>query len=101
VSHVQYHLYFHVIWATKLRAPTIIAAVRPQVWAAIGRGAVAANGRLEAIGGVAAYSHLLLRLPPTVTLSHVIKRAKGSSSHLIGQVDTGAVHSKSASAPCQ
>jgi REP element-mobilizing transposase RayT len=86
VSHVQHHLYFHVVWATKLRAPAIIASVRLQVWAAIGGGVVAANGRLEAIGGVADHVHLLIRLPPTVTLASVIKRAKGASSHLIGHI---------------
>jgi REP element-mobilizing transposase RayT len=124
VSHVQHHLYFHVVWATKLRAPAIIASVRPQVWAAIGGGVVAANGRVEAIGGVEDHVHLLLRLPPTVTLASVIKRAKGTSSHLIGQIhpelgfclarglcgllsgtggasDAGRVHSEPASAPCQ
>ena len=38
-----------------------------------------------AIGGVADHVHLLVRLHPAVAVSDLVKRVKGSSSHLVTQ----------------
>ena len=87
MSHARHHVYVHLIWATRLRAPLLHESVRERAWACIWSGAESAGAQVMAVGGVADHVHMLVRLPPSVALASVVKRAKGATSHLLNQID--------------
>jgi putative transposase len=55
------------------------------VYAAIQAQARAGGADVVAIGGVADHVHVLTRFPTTLSIADLVKRLKGSTSHLIAQ----------------
>ena len=77
------HIYAHMVWATHRRLPLLTPEVEDRVQGCI----LAVCGDLDCkplvIGGTSDHIHLLVRLHPTVSVSALAKRVKGSSSHLV------------------
>jgi REP element-mobilizing transposase RayT len=80
MSHAYARNHLNVVFSTKARRPTIVPAVRENLWAYI-RG-IARNYQmdLEAIGGTENHVHLLFVLPPKLSLAHAIRAIKANSS---------------------
>lgn len=80
MSHAYARNHLHIIFGTKDRRPTIKPPVQEKLWAYI-RG-IARNYQmdLEAIGGTENHVHLLLALPPKLSLSHALRAIKANSS---------------------
>jgi REP element-mobilizing transposase RayT len=80
----------HLVWATWDRLPLITDEVEKRPYRAFS--AVCADMRVKvvAIGGVEDHVHLLVALPATLTVVEVVKRLKGSTSHLITHEVEGA-----------
>jgi hypothetical protein len=76
-------LYLHYVWATWDRLPLIIPEIQQLVYAAIIKECEELKCTVIAIGGIEDHVHLLTGFPTTVSVSEVIKQAKGSSSHFI------------------
>ncbi|MGB3206135.1 MAG: IS200/IS605 family transposase [Crinalium sp.] len=76
-------LYLHCIWATWDRLPLITPDIKDIVYAAIIKQCQQLGCTVIAIGGIADHIHLLTSFTPTLTISELIGKAKGSSSHLI------------------
>lgn len=75
--------YFHVVWATRLREP----ALRPEEFGVVERVVAAAlvdeRVVVHAVGCMPDHVHVVASVPPSQSVSMVVKRWKGSSSHAI------------------
>ncbi|MGH9650670.1 MAG: IS200/IS605 family transposase [Terriglobales bacterium] len=80
MSHAYSRNHLPIIFGTKGRRANIKPAVQEHLWAYI-RG-IARNYKmdLEAIGGTDNHVHLLLVLPPKLSLSHALRAIKANSS---------------------
>jgi REP element-mobilizing transposase RayT len=83
VSHTRVSLRVHCIFSTKNRDCEIPGDLQDRAWAFIG--GIARNLHMTAIavGGISDHVHLLLQLPPTVTLAAAIQKIKANSSRWI------------------
>ncbi|MGQ4649067.1 IS200/IS605 family transposase [Lyngbya aestuarii] len=76
-------LYLHCVWATWDRLPLITPDIQEAIYGSIIRQCHRLGGTVIAIGGIEEHVHLLTGIPPTLSVSELIKNVKGSSSHLI------------------
>jgi len=76
-------LHIHCVWGTWDRLPLVTPDVREVIYAAIIKQCKQLGCKVIAIGGMADHVHLLTDFPPSLTISELIQKAKGSSSHLI------------------
>lgn len=76
-------LHSHVVFSTKHREPCLSAPVRDRLWPYLG-GIARENDMIALeIGGVADHVHLLLAIPPSLSVSKAVQLIKGGSSHWI------------------
>ncbi|MCA1614881.1 MAG: IS200/IS605 family transposase [Acidobacteria bacterium] len=83
MPHTFTNLLTHVIFGTKDRAPLIGAELRPELHAYVGGIVRELGGRAVAINGVADHVHLLVSLPPTLSLSDMMRVLKANSSRWV------------------
>ncbi|NJL80961.1 MAG: IS200/IS605 family transposase [Richelia sp. RM2_1_2] len=76
-------LYLHVVWATWDRLPLITPDIQQNIYAGIIKHCEQLRCTMIAVGGIEDHIHLLIGLPPTLSVSDLIKNIKGSSSHLV------------------
>ena len=76
-------LYLHCVWATWDRLPLILPDIQEALYAGIIGECDRLGCTVISLGGIEDHVHLLTGFPPTVSVSHLIKQVKGSSSHLI------------------
>ena len=73
-------LHYHIIFSTKNREPWLNKEIETKVWSYLG-GIARQNGlKPVKIGGVEDHVHLLIAMPPTLSLSETLKQIKGASS---------------------
>ena len=72
--------YFHCVFSTKERRPTIKPELRDRLWPFLG--GIARQNKMKAIdiGGVEDHVHLLLSLPSTMAIAKALQLLKGGSS---------------------
>jgi REP element-mobilizing transposase RayT len=78
MSHTN--LLYHIVFATKERAPLITDAVRPALHEYLGGITRNLNGTALEINGVADHVHLLILLPPTIAIADFMSKLKANSS---------------------
>ena len=73
----------HCVWTTKDRAPVLDAQLRGRLWPYLG--GIARENKMKslAIGGVADHVHVLVSIPPTLSVAKSIQLLKGNSSKWI------------------
>ncbi|AFY54654.1 transposase [Rivularia sp. PCC 7116] len=76
-------LYLHSVWATWDRLPLVTEDIQDIIYAAIAKQCRDLGCTVIAVGGIANHVHLLTNFPPSLTISELIGKVKGSSSHLI------------------
>lgn len=83
MSHTYYKIWIHVVWGTKNRQPLMAKQVRNEIFQHIEKKAKDEGYRLDAINGVADHIHCLISLQPKHSISEVVNKLKGESSHWI------------------
>src|SRR5688500_962770 len=83
-----YRLFYHCVWTTKQRLTLITAINQQPLHAAIRSKVEELNGIVHAFNRMPDHVHLLVSVPPTISLSDFIGRVKGSSSHLMSRLNT-------------
>jgi putative transposase len=73
--------YYHMVWATRERAPLIAPAIEDRLHAYIVSRAAALDSYVYAIGGWVDHVHLIVAIPPKIAVSEVVRQIKGASSH--------------------
>jgi len=77
-SFVQMHM--HIVWATVSRRPLIDGDRRAIVHRALAFEAKRLSVQILAIGGVTDHIHMLVSVPPMISISYLVKQLKGVSS---------------------
>lgn len=73
--------YYHLIWATEDRQPLITRDREPKLYDYI-RGKADAHGCfIHAIGGIEDHIHLVVSIPPKLSIADFVKKIKGSSAY--------------------
>lgn len=78
MSHTN--LLYHIVFATKERAPLITDALRPALHEYLGGTVRGLTGTALEVGGIADHVHLLVILPPTIAVSDCVSKLKSNSS---------------------
>lgn len=78
-------LTYHIVFSTKYRQRSITEALRPRLYEYTGGIIRNLNGSLLGISGVEDHVHLLARLPPTHSVSEMIRDIKANSSKWANQ----------------
>jgi REP element-mobilizing transposase RayT len=83
MAHTLTHLLTHVVFGTKERAPLIIPNLRPHLHAYMGGIIREMNGTALAVGGTSDHVHLLIVLPPVLSVSEAMRVVKTNSSRWV------------------
>jgi putative transposase len=78
-----WRLYYHLVWATKDRHPLISADIEPMRYGYIIGKANALECITHAIGGIQDHMHVVVSVPPKLSISDFVKAIKGSSAHYL------------------
>ncbi len=76
-------IYYHLVWATKGRNPSLTDNLRPRVYAFIRHKCSEVGAFVHALGGVEDHVHLAVSVPPLKSVADFMESVKGASSHFI------------------
>jgi putative transposase len=74
---------YHWVWSTKRREPLLNSQLRERLWPYLGGIARENKMKMLAIGGAADHVHMLVSLPPTISVAKAVQLLKGNSSKWI------------------
>jgi putative transposase len=74
-------LYYHLVWSTHDRQGFITLDKEGQLYGYIVSKSDALGCIVHAIGGMDDHLHLVVSIPPKISISDFVKQIKGSSSH--------------------
>ncbi len=75
-----YQLYYHIVWATKRRAPLLRAEVEPVIYGFLRSKAIALGATVFALNGIEDHVHLIASIPPKIAVARFIGQVKGVAS---------------------
>ena len=82
MSHDMTRLFVHIVWATWDRLPLLTPEIERLVFRCIKADGEGLGCRVIALDGMPDHVHMLVLMPPTLAVAHMVKKVKGSSSHL-------------------
>jgi putative transposase len=80
-----WRLYYHLVWGTKNRQPLIDNKLEARLYPYIVSKADSLNCIIHAIDGTENHIHIIVSIPPKLSIAEFVKRIKGSSSHYLNQ----------------
>jgi REP element-mobilizing transposase RayT len=80
-----WRLYYHLVWATKERQPLINPEREAALYSYIIGKADALDSIVHVIGGVEDHIHLVVSIPPTLSIADFVKNIKVSSAYHLNQ----------------
>jgi REP element-mobilizing transposase RayT len=83
MGQVFYKLFYHVIWGTKYKGRTITPEVELVLFPFLRNKAKRFRSYIYAINGTEDHIHAAISLPPSVALSDIVGKLKGSSSYFL------------------
>jgi REP element-mobilizing transposase RayT len=89
MSNTYTSLHYHVVFSTKHRERWITPEIEERVWSYLGGIARQKDLRPLLVGGVEDHIHILLGMPPTVTISEALRHIKGGSSGWVKETFPG------------
>ena len=78
-----WRLHYHVVWATKHRAPVIPNTMTPAIERSIAATSRDLGVGVHAVGVMPDHVHVFAEIPPTQTVAHVVGRWKGAASFAV------------------
>lgn len=84
-SHTVYHHRYHLVWITKYRYRVLRGELQRRIRTIVAQ--VAEEMNIKIVNGVVSseHIHLLVSIPPHISVSEFVKRAKGRSSRKVQQ----------------
>jgi len=76
-----WRLYYHLVLGTKNREPFIDGELEQQLFPYLVAKAVEMESHVLAINGWVDHVHIVISIPPKYSISELVKRLKGASSH--------------------
>jgi putative transposase len=80
-----WRLYYHLIWGTKNRESLINDRWEARLYSYIVSKADSLNCIIHAFDGTSNHIHVIVFIPPKLSIAKFVKRIKGSSSHYLNQ----------------
>ena len=75
-----YQLHYHLVWATKHRAPLLTAEVEPVIYGFLRSKAMGLGATVFALNGVEDHVHMVASIPPKIAVARFIGQVKGAAS---------------------
>ncbi len=75
-----WQLFYHIVWATKNRAPLITADNEPMIYGFLRAKAIGVGATLFALNGMADHVHIVAAIPPSVAVAKFIGQVKAVAS---------------------
>ena len=85
MSNKNFSIYHHLVWATWDRELWIKPDIERRIYRNIAAQLQQYGCKILAINGMPDHIHLLIKAPTTVTISKLVKQAKGVSSNFINK----------------
>jgi REP element-mobilizing transposase RayT len=76
-----WRLYYHFVWATKMRHPLITGDIEPELYGYIIGKATTLGCIIHAVGGMPDHIHIVASVPPKMAVADFVGHIKGSSSY--------------------
>ena len=76
-----WRIYYHIVWGTKGRQPLITPEMEAFLAAHFHRKADESGMRIFALNGWTDHVHMIVSIPPKLSIAEAVKSFKGSSSH--------------------
>ncbi|HBB33831.1 MAG TPA: IS200/IS605 family transposase [Cyanobacteria bacterium UBA8803] len=76
-----WRLYYHLVWGTKQRQPLINPEIETVLYPYLLGKADGIDSIIHAIGGIEDHIHLVVSIPPALSISDFVKTLKGSSAY--------------------
>lgn len=86
-----WRLYYHLVWATKERQPFINQERETKLYHYIIGKSDQIRCIVHAIGGIEDHIHLVISIPPTLSIADCVKRIKGSSAHYLNNLQSNSL----------
>jgi putative transposase len=80
-----WRLYYHLVWGTKNREPLIDRKREARLYSYIVSKADSLNCIIHALNGTENHIHVIVSIPPKLSIAKFVKHIKGSSSHYLNQ----------------
>jgi putative transposase len=77
--------YYHLVWATHNRHPFITPTIESELYSYVESKIRSLDCPFHTIGGIEDHIHLVVSIPPSLSIADFVKRIKGSSSHHINK----------------
>jgi len=84
-----WRLYYHLVWATKHRHPLIEPQHEPGLYNYIIGKADSLGAITHAIGGIEDHLHVVVSIPPKLSIADFVKNIKGSSAYYMNHLNGG------------
>jgi len=85
VAHTYTTIRIHVVFSTQGRRPLLLPEIQPRVWDYLGGIGNHHSIPINAVGGFENHAHILMSLPPTITLSKAVQTLKAFSSKWLNE----------------
>lgn len=83
MTQTYYKIWIHVIWSTKNRQPFLQKEIRQKVLNHIHKKSQSEGIYIDTINGMPDHIHCLISINPKYSISEIINKIKGESSHWI------------------
>jgi putative transposase len=80
-------VYYHVVWSTKGRTPTLTEDIERDLYPFIRHKCRELDAQVYALNGIEDHTHLAVSTPLNISVSEFIQKIKGSSSFFINHHD--------------
>jgi len=88
-------LFYHITWSTKIRLPLITPDLEFNLFNYLVKKSSEIGCRILEVNGTEDHLHVIIEIPPKLSVSEAVKRLKGASSHefstLVWQRGYGAI----------
>ncbi len=78
-----WRLFYHIVWTTRERHPWITANIEGFVYRVLTGKCEEKGGQVFAINGMPDHVHVVLSIPPSISIASFVKHIKGASSYAI------------------
>ena len=83
----RWRLFYHLVWATRGREPLLDASAARTLERSIRATGHEHRVIVHAVGIMPDHVHVALSIPPSIAISTLVGRLKGSASHLLNHAD--------------
>jgi REP element-mobilizing transposase RayT len=84
-----WRLHYHIIWSTMDRRPILTPQVEKLFYGVIHRKADELGLKMHAVGNVEDHVHIVVSIPPKLSVAECVRHLKGASAYAINHMDGG------------